>query len=87
MGIQNWDENIILVDLLAEPEMADELNTVTGMVRDRGDCDVVVDFSSIDIVTSSSISAFLKLNKLLTDCEHKLIFALRHFASSSIKGY
>jgi anti-anti-sigma regulatory factor len=44
------------------------------MVRDRGDCDVVVDFSEVDIVTSSSLSKMLKLRKLLTDCEHNLIF-------------
>ena len=74
MGIQNWSEEIILVDLPSEPDMADELKVVTEMVCERGDCDVIVDFSSVDIVTSSSISAFLRLNKLLTDCEHRLVF-------------
>lgn len=74
MGIQNWSEDIVLVDLPEEPDMVDELRTVTGLVRNRGDCDVVIDFSSVDIVTSSSISAMLKLNKLLTDCTHKLVF-------------
>ncbi|MHC4075457.1 MAG: STAS domain-containing protein, partial [Planctomycetota bacterium] len=38
------------------------------------DCDVVVDFSSVDIVTSSSLSKLLKLRKLLADCSHKLVF-------------
>lgn len=74
MGIQNWSEDIILVDLPQEPEMGDELKTVTGMVRDRGDCDVVIDFSSVDIITSSSLSKLLKLRKMLADCGHRLIF-------------
>ncbi len=74
MGIQNWSDDIILVDLPQEPHIGDELKTVTEMVRDRGDCDVVIDFSSVDIVTSSSISALLKLRKLLTDCGHRLVF-------------
>jgi anti-anti-sigma factor len=74
MGIQNWSEDIILVDLPQEPGMGDELKTVTEMARDRGDCDVVVDFSDVDIVTSSSLSKLLKLRKLLTDCGHRLIF-------------
>jgi anti-anti-sigma factor len=74
MGIQNWSENIILVDLPQEPNMGDELKTVTDMVRDRGDCEVVVDFSSVDIVTSSSLSKLLKLRKLLVDCGHRLVF-------------
>jgi anti-anti-sigma factor len=74
MGIQNWSEDVILVDLPEEPQMGEELQTVTRIVRDRGDCDVVLDFSSVDIVTSSSLSKLLKLRKLLCDCGHKLIF-------------
>jgi len=74
MGIQNWSEEIILVDLPQEPEMGDELKTVTETVRDRGDSDVVIDFSSVDIITSSSISKLLKLRKLLADCGHRLVF-------------
>jgi len=74
MGIQDWSEDVILVDLPQEPEMGDELKTVTEMVRDRGNCEVVIDFSSVDIITSSSLSKFLKLRKLLGDCGHRLIF-------------
>ncbi len=74
MGIQNWSDDIILVDLPGEPQMADELEAVIDMVRDRANCDVVIDFSDIDIVTSSSISRFLKLRKMLADCKHRLVF-------------
>jgi anti-anti-sigma factor len=74
MGIQDWSEDVILVDLPQEPEMGDELKTVTEMVRDRGNCEVVIDFSTVDIITSSSLSKFLKLRKLLGDCGHRLIF-------------
>ena len=74
MGIHNWSETIVLVDLPAEPQIVEELKAVTQIVRDRADCDVVVDFSSVDIVTSSSISALLKLRKLLSDCRRQLIF-------------
>jgi len=74
MGIQNWSEDIILVDLPAEPEMGEELKTITEMVRNRGDCEVVVDFSKVDIVTSSSLSKLLRLRKLVGDCGHRLVF-------------
>ena len=74
MGIQNWSDDVVLVDLPQEPQMGEELKTVTGMVRDRGNCDVVIDFSEVDIVTSSSLSKLLKLRKLLADCGHKLVF-------------
>jgi anti-anti-sigma factor len=74
MGIQNWSEDIILVDLPSEPEMGEELKTITEMVRDRGDCEVVVDFSRVDIITSSSLSKLLRLRKLVGDCGHRLVF-------------
>ncbi len=74
MGIQDWSEDVLLVDLQPEPEMGDELKTVTEMVRNRGDCDVVVDFANVDIVTSSSLSKLLKLRKMLADCGHRLVF-------------
>ena len=73
MGIQDWSEDVVLVDLPPEPEIGDELKTVTEIALDRGDCDVVMDFSSVDIVTSSSLSKLLKLRKLLADCGHRLV--------------
>lgn len=73
MGIQNWSESVILVNLAAEPQMSEELKTVIEIIRDRGDCDVVVDFAAVELVTSSSLAKLLKLRKLLESCEHKLI--------------
>ena len=74
MGIQNWTEDIILVELHREPRMEGELTTTVDIVNDRGDCDVVLDFSEVDIITSSSLSKLLKLRKLLEDCGRRLIF-------------
>ena len=74
MGIQNWADNIILVDLPAEPQIGDEIKALIDIVKSRGDCDVAIDFTDVDIITSSSISALLRLRKLLEDCCQKLIF-------------
>ncbi len=72
MGIEDWSENTILVDLPQEPETGDELKTVTEMVRKRSNCDVVVDFSRLDILTSGTIAKLLALRKALADCGHRL---------------
>ena len=74
MGLQNWSEKIVLVDLSREPRLRSELKTVLDVVRDRGDRDVMMDFSNVDIMTSASISAFLRLRKLLADCGRRLVF-------------
>jgi anti-anti-sigma factor len=73
VGIQDWSENIILVTLAEEPQMGEELRTVIEIVRDRGDCDVVIDFADVDIVTSSSIAKTLKLRKALKDTGRRLV--------------
>ena len=73
MGIDHSSQGILTVDLLAEPDMGTELETVAKVVREEADCDLIVDFSSVDIITSSSISKLLKLNKLLNGHGHQLI--------------
>jgi len=74
MGIQNWSENVILVELPPEPEFGEELKSATETVQAKRSCDVVLDFCRVDIVTSSSISKLLKLRKSLADCGHRLVF-------------
>ncbi len=73
MGIDHSSLGILTVELPPEPEMGPELKAVAEVVQDEEDCDVVVDFSNTDIVTSSSISKLLRLRKLLIDRGHRLI--------------
>jgi anti-anti-sigma factor len=73
MGIQDIAENVVLVNAPAEPGLNEELKNVTDIVRERGNCDVIIDFSNVDIVTSSSLSKLLKLRKVLIDSEHRLV--------------
>ncbi|MHC4554431.1 MAG: hypothetical protein ACYSUS_03905, partial [Planctomycetota bacterium] len=65
MGIQNWSEEVILVNLATEPDMGDELQTVIDLVVEDKTQNVVVDFIDTDIITSSSIAKLLKLRKVL----------------------
>jgi len=72
MGIYRWSEDMILVDLPRELEKQNELQTVIGMVRDRGDCDVVIDFSHVDVVGGACLAGLLEVRRLLNACGHKL---------------
>lgn len=75
MGIQNWSEDVVLVNLAKEPDMGEELQAVIGMIAESSAVDVVVDFGDVDIVTSSSIAKLLKLRKVLCDNGQKLVFS------------
>jgi len=86
MTVQNWSDDIILVELHREPQMAGELTTTIDIVNDRGNCDVILDFSEVDIITSPSLSKLLKLRKLLSDCGHRLVFCnVPEFTKSAFK--
>lgn len=73
MGIQNWSDNVILVNLAVEPELGEEIQSICEIVSSRTDQDVVIDFSDVDILTSSSIAKLLKLRKILHDNRRKLV--------------
>jgi len=83
MGIENWSADTILVHLSREPKMADELSAVTEIVRQRGDSNVVIDFSCVDILTTPDISKLLTLRKLLIECGHQLVLCS---VSEAVKG-
>jgi anti-anti-sigma factor len=74
MGIQNWSEEVILINLAKEPQMGEELQTAIDIIADKSGMDVVLDFSNVDIITSSSIAKMLKLRKELNASGRKLVF-------------
>lgn len=75
MSIENWSEQIVLVRLQQEPDLGDEIQAVGEIVVERDTCDVVVDFSDVDILTSSSIAKLLRLRKLLHDNQRQLLLS------------
>ncbi|MCF7955505.1 MAG: STAS domain-containing protein [Phycisphaerae bacterium] len=74
MGIQNWSDEIILVNLAKEPQMGEELQTVIDLIEGGRVRDVVLDFSGVDIITSSSIAKMLKIRKELHKCQRRQVF-------------
>lgn len=73
MSIQNWSEDVILVNLPQRLEDHAELQTVVKMVREKGDCNVVIDFSAVAIVGSPTFARLLELRQMLLDSGHKLV--------------
>jgi anti-anti-sigma factor len=75
MVIQNLlSEGVLVVELPSkEPNIADELKVVNETVSNKPDCDVIVDFSGVELITSSSISNLLILRNLLSEHGRRLI--------------
>jgi len=75
MGVQNWSDNIILVNLAPEPQTGEELQMAIEIATETGGFDVVVDFAQVGIITSSSIAKLLKLRKALEDSGRRLVLS------------
>ncbi len=73
MGIENFSEDVILVTLPEGIQLENELKTVNEITSNKCDRDIVVDFSRVETLTSSSICNLMILNELLSGCGHRLI--------------
>jgi anti-anti-sigma factor len=74
MGIQNFSEDILIVDLPSkEPQIGNELKHLNEVVSNRNEYDIVIDFSRVEIVTSSDISNLLTLRALLREQGRRLV--------------
>ena len=74
MAIQNISDDVLLVELpFKEPQIANELITVNERVSDNPNFDVIIDFSKVEIITSSSIGNLIILHNLLHRQGRRLI--------------
>lgn len=73
MSIQRWSEGVILVDLPEDLTKHRELQTVTALLRDGCVCDVVVDFSGVQVVGGAWLTQLQKIQRLVHEGGRKLI--------------
>ena len=73
MNVEYLSEGVCFVVVSKEPELRQELEKLNETVGHRGDYDVVLDFTRVEIVTSSSMSNLLILQDFLRQHGHKLV--------------
>jgi anti-anti-sigma regulatory factor len=72
MSIQRWSQDVILVELPEDLKKQKELQALPRMLRRGEVCDVVVDFSHVDVVGIACLAGLVELQRLLHDAGHKL---------------
>ncbi|MCG3179951.1 MAG: hypothetical protein BIFFINMI_02305 [Phycisphaerae bacterium] len=63
MGIQEWSDRILVVDLADDPQMTDELDSLLEFLRRNGRRDVLIDFKTVTFLNSSNIARLLVVRK------------------------
>ena len=73
MGIENLSKGIVVTLPVESEIIVRELKNVNQMVSSGDGCDVVIDFSNVEILNSSSISNLMILRELLHERGRQLI--------------
>jgi len=73
MPIENWSDNVLVVDLQDDPVLTDDVNALYDQLEKQKDVDVVLDFAGVSYLNSSNIAKLLKLRKKLISNRHRLV--------------
>lgn len=76
-------QETVVVHLSNLPAMLDELGSVTKTISEGAGCDVIVDFSGVNMITTPAIARLITLRKLLADHGRRLVL---HSAGQQIRG-
>jgi anti-anti-sigma factor len=73
MMIQDGSQGAILVNLPGRLPEHKELQRLVRIVHGQDDCNVIVDFSGVDVVGCTTFTWLLELRQLLQDHGRKLV--------------
>lgn len=74
MAIQNWSEDITVVELAEEPQFTDELNSVMDALGEKP-THVILNFAAVGFINSSNVARLLRLRKILTAAHRRLVLS------------
>ena len=72
MGIQNWSDEITVVDLGDDPQFTDELTALTENLESQP-THVVLNFAAVGFINSSNIAKLLRLRKQVLSAGRRVV--------------
>ncbi len=63
MTVENWSDDILLVELQDDPAFTDDLSAASDKVSKNPSLDVLVSFAGVNYLNSSNLAALLRLRK------------------------
>jgi anti-anti-sigma factor len=84
MTVKKLSEDVLLVTLSTSAKISDNLKAVNNIVAERKDCDVIVDFTGVQIITSANISDLIILHQFLRASGRRLILCNVSFLTKCV---
>jgi anti-anti-sigma factor len=73
VSVENWSEDILVVELQDDPAFSDDVTAVIDQVDGHKDVDVVLNLAGVNYLNSSNIAKLLKLRKRLHARKRRLV--------------
>jgi len=84
MSIEEATQDLLVVTLPQEPHINDTLIDINEMVASGRNCDVIIDFSRVETLNSSTLSNLLILRDMLEKMQRRLFLCQVAFATKCI---
>ena len=72
MAIQNWSENITVVELRDDPQFSEDLTALMDALEGKPN-DVVLNFATVGFINSSNIASVLRLRKAMNSASRRMV--------------
>ncbi len=72
MAIQEWSDDITVVELTDDPQFTDELNALVDRLEGKP-TDVVLSFGAVSFINSSNVAMLLRIRKAMLSSRRKMI--------------
>ncbi len=72
MAIQNWSDDIMVVELADDPQVTDELTSLMEALA-KDPRHVVLNFAGVGFINSSDVAKLLRLRKTMINAGRKLL--------------
>ncbi|MCE5326751.1 MAG: STAS domain-containing protein [Planctomycetaceae bacterium] len=72
MGIQNWSDEVTVVELNDDPQFSEDLSSLMDNLEGTPN-DVVLNFTAVGFINSSNVAKLLRLRKMMMSSQRRLI--------------
>jgi len=72
MTIQNWSDNITIVELHDDPQFTEDLDGLMDSVESNP-TDVVLNFAAVGFINSSNVAKLLRIRKVMLAVDRRLV--------------
>jgi anti-anti-sigma factor len=75
MTLNQWDENILILELLDEPDFSEDTDTLLSTLRsgEKPYPNVIIDLQNVATLNSSNLGALIEIKKLLQTKDKRMV--------------